>query len=584
MNKKHLFIIYIAIILLTSFLIYSHYNKKTFEPLEPSEPSTFSFTQPTSKFLKGVKPLSSSQLPKFLQSDEFLENGIEYNPYISLKDYSRIYDFSRDSDFKDFICMAMLEKGDGYLIIRNNQSSGPYNDGMLLLKMSPDGKHIAFIQNHEDKNNGQYQYRVIFNNQISKYYDEVTALSFSPDSQHFMYVIRENDNWFVVFDGKRSEPFESINISYDRYDYDKSQLRNAIYDDVVFSPDSKIFSYFAQRDGKNYLIVNDQKFEIPVDNCLFGKGQAIKFSPDSKRLVFVTSCPREGRHEFYVQMDGYKKGPYTAIKNLMFTQDSEHLVYVAQREEKEFIVFDEKENEGYDYIFGPKLSLDGKHLAYVAKEKNNYYVILDNKKIETLDEFFLSFIKLHTSPRNPWFSWYERLIPVFSSDSQKFAYPIIQDNKWFLVINDEKKEINLDGNNKVIEKILNLTFSPDNQHLAYNVSQYNEDGYNEGGYNEDWVILDNKNFGPYNGLVDYDLDEKLMIFSPDSQHLAYIIVEKLGEAVWSDRLYYLVVDGRKSEVYERIFDFTFSPDSKNIIYFAKKNDQIIRVEKSLKEF
>ncbi len=72
--------------------------------------------------------------------------------------------------------------------------------------------------------------------------------------------------------------------------------------------------------------------------------------------------------------------------NLVFTSDGKHFAYIGRRNGKKFIIFDDKEYGGYDYIDSSIISSDGKHLAYVAEKTGatpseyKYFSIIDGKK------------------------------------------------------------------------------------------------------------------------------------------------------------------------------------------------------------
>jgi hypothetical protein len=53
-----------------------------------------------------------------------------------------------------------------------------------------------------------------------------------------------------------------------------------------------------------------------------------------------------------------------------------------------------------------------------------------------------------------------------------------------------------------------------------------------------------------------------LAFSPDSQHLAYVI--KRTEKKW-----FVVLDNKEQEKYDSISDLSFSPESKSFMYNAQ---------------
>ena len=62
-------------------------------------------------------------------------------------------------------------------------------------------------------------------------------------------------------------------------------------------------------------------------------------------------------------------------------------------------------------------------------------------------------------------------------------------------------------------------------------------------------------------------------FSPDSQHLAYVVYKYKGNK------YFMVLDGKEGKEYDQIWGPTFTSDSQHIIYFVQKGDEIWKIVK-----
>jgi len=103
--------------------------------------------------------------------------------------------------------------------------------------VSPDGKHVIYVIRNNDKE------FVLYDRKKEKLYDEILLGTpiFSPDSRSIAYVAREGNQWFVVLNGKEGKRYEEIPGNM-----------------LTFSQDSKNLAYVAKADNA-YLVVVDGK-------------------------------------------------------------------------------------------------------------------------------------------------------------------------------------------------------------------------------------------------------------------------------------------------------------------------------------
>jgi WD40 repeat protein len=229
---------------------------------------------------------------------------------------------------------------------------------------------------------------------------------------------------------------------------------------------------------------------------------------------------------------------------LLFSPDSEHLVYVVELNSKQSVVVDGVPGKQYDEIGTIVFSPDSKHLAYAAKTGNNWFIVVDGTPGKTYDG--ISDI-------------------VFSPDSKHLAYVAgvglggLSPQGFVVMDGVEGKQYEIRHD---INTAFNLAFSPDSNHLAYAVEgkpTYTVGAVGGVGYTG-FVIVDSEGKYITDGTV------RRLLFSPDSKRLAY--VELLPYSSIVELRYFVVVDGKKGEKYEYIDDFVFSPDSKHVIYIV----------------
>ncbi|MGB9681297.1 MAG: hypothetical protein ACPLXL_02015 [Minisyncoccia bacterium] len=340
---------------------------------------------------------------------------------------------------------------------------------------------------------------LIFNNYLSKPYDDIKFLKISPDHKHLAFAVKEGENWYMILDGKRYGPYsmfwpdysssdnyeitsDNYEINYNRHASDFFEFRDHFFvpNDIVFSPNSKYFAYFLTKNDEKYLIINNTPFLLDKKDIDFHKGGAIIFSPDSQKLALVVENLSEGDNYYYILAEDYILGPfredigfYGLIK---FTPDSQYLVsfYQNYRNEKGeapvffngqevkkiplsnfskpscFIYLATRGNSNY-YLFyqgNPQskdfqiiqTDLSSKYPDKVTYLKENrddkvFPIILNEKVIDVLD---LSPLGDDFDGSLFYLHEIEDYYPILSRDGQVLAYQLIKDNNIIIKVNDHE--------------------------------------------------------------------------------------------------------------------------------------------------
>lgn len=207
---------------------------------------------------------------------------------------------------------------------------------------------------------------------------------------------------------------------------------------------------------------------------------------------------------------------------LVFSPDSKKIAYKVRVNNKWVVVFDEKEEKGYDAAGIPVFSPDGNRTAFAAREGNEQFVVIDGKEGKH----------------------YEAIgsIPVFSPDSRHVAYCAMEKGKKFVVIDgvEGKKYDNIVKENTVIRTdVIQKTEMVRESDKLFSVLVKKE----------------------HNDMFVY---RNTVVFSPDSRRTAYIAREGDKE--------FVVLDGMEQEKYDEISTLPiFSPDGKLLVYAAGKD-------------
>ncbi len=121
---------------------------------------------------------------------------------------------------------------------------------------------------------------VVVDGVSQKEYEKVFPLFFSPNSKRYAYFAGQGDEMFVVVDGVEGEKYDSIFLI-----------------SFVFSPDSMHVAYMARRSGKEFAVVDGieqtqydhiiEMYTHPILDSFDAESGKLVFSSDSKHLAYA---------------------------------------------------------------------------------------------------------------------------------------------------------------------------------------------------------------------------------------------------------------------------------------------------------
>ena len=238
--------------------------------------------------------------------------------------------------------LVQAELRDDEWVVPREQPKGPtyegFGDGPAF---SPDGKHVACIAKTDGK------IVMVLDGKSVGTGEEISHPLFSPDSERMAYISHKGKQWFIVYDGEESPP----------YDYLEGYRR-------VFSPDSKHLAYIGWRGWRG---MTDEALE--------------EWSRRGAKWVLV--C--DGRSAPAVTWQG---GRYTWPQTPVFSPDSRHLAWFATRGKDQFVVVDGIEGPKHAFVRIPQKYcwLEGKAItpgvdpAPTDKNGTLRYVVGDGKE------------------------------------------------------------------------------------------------------------------------------------------------------------------------------------------------------------
>ncbi len=282
-------------------------------------------------------------------------------------------------------------------------------------------------------------------------------------------------------------------------------------------------AYIAYKNKGEAVIVVDGQ---PI--ATLGNADNLQFSPDGSRYA----CRAQKDENFFAVVDGIQGNRYKGIiikNNFKFSPDSKHFIYVALKNDQCVLVYDgqEEKNSFYliqDVVFTPDSS------RYVYKAKTNKSGLDINEKWCVVDD------------GNPG-AVYDKIFDlIFSPDSEHLAYVAIKDRQMILIVDGKELATH--------DRVGIPLFSSDSKRFTYAFQKKNK-----------WYIVIDENQSP-----SYEQVYKL-VFSPDLKRFSYT-AKKKGK-------WFCIVDGKEGPGFEKGIDgFRFSPDSSRYAYIGVNNDDV----------
>jgi len=283
----------------------------------------------------------------------------EYSPADSVYVADVFHPFLFSPNSKKFAYVSEILEYDTddwrYSVIVNNKAKKGYDYIYpRSLTFSPNSEKLAYVIQ-----DSIYE-RVIVNGEELAEYESVpeSSLRFSPDSKHLSYAALENDEWYVVLDEIKSEPFDDIG-------------------QIVFSPDSKHLAYTAKENG-DWIVIKDKK-KIERHSAIVKT--SLTFSPDSKHVVYAAasdSCIviyEDAKPLTYHQM---------LVTPPIFSSDGKFLVYTIEEDKTQSVVVNGTIGQPYPAI----ISHNGGRIVFDDNNSIHYLAVKDDDKVYLVEESF----------------------------------------------------------------------------------------------------------------------------------------------------------------------------------------------------
>lgn len=377
------------------------------------------------------------------------------------------------------------------------------------------------------------------------------------DSTHFAYLIKRDDHFFAVIDGRESMPHEAVSKGTPFFNHDGSRyvyiahkgekafvmsdgVAQPEFDGVdrpVFSPDGTRLAYRARK-GDQQMVVEDGNIVKAFEGI---KGYPV-FSPDSTHLIFTGVNGKK----VSIVLDGkIIVKDCENVKELTFSPDSTHLAFAVKKKGLWYLAKDKKiAAKGYHNIQNLVFSEDSSQFAFAAQQGKDLFIVMQNSET---GEFVES---------NPYTTVGALL---FSPDGKHAAFAVLKGEKWRIVLDQAE--------GPEFKKLASLKFSPDSRWFAYSGVTEKDRGA--------VVVIDLKAEAKAGQTIHTYDSAGQVVFSPDASRMAW--------RARKGRHWHMVCDGKESEPYDMVRRPFFSPDSQKTAYTAVKGDNMCVVVNGEKE-
>lgn len=330
----------------------------------------------------------------------------------------------------------------------------------------------------------------------------------------------------------------------------------------IFSEQGGGVAYVVQRNGKSHVVHNGmsgKEYKTVGD---------VSLSPDGKRIAYGALVDGKWR----MVVDGKEGVPFNTVRLPQFSPDGLHVAYQAMSEDKWYVVMDTKSNSGTDKRYlRHEFSGDSSRIAYIDDVDDS-----NRGRLVVCDLSFNNQVVVANSVSSM----------LTNADKSRIAAVVASNNSQMVIyFSFDRPESSRKG--AVYDTVQNISFGPDGRSLAYNATRAGKplmvfngrelslpDGVMAG---VPVIHPDKKSVGSLmfsngaafmqempNGKKEVAFESAdSLVYSADGRSHAY--TAQKGDS------WLVVVNGNEGPAFDRVVTPKFSPDSKFLVYRARKS-------------
>lgn len=280
-----------------------------------------------------------------------------------------------------------------YLVVDTTLNPGT-NKRFLDHQFSGDSRHIAYIDDADEKNRGRLVVSDLAFARQTIISPGVIGMTVNRNGSRIAAItVRDNRQ-------------QIVECSFDRPDAVKTGPPYSVIHNPAFGPEGVALAYGAERDGRRIMVLNDREEMLPVGGSLV---EAPVVRPGQKGVgAIILLNNQAGFHECFIG-EATTERRYDEANGLTYNRDGSAHAYSAREGNKWFVVVNGVDGAAFDRVISPKFSPNGKYLVYRARKDGKRFVVVAKKTGKI--------IRQHPS--------YEQVFDVeFTADGKSVAYGV----------------------------------------------------------------------------------------------------------------------------------------------------------------
>jgi hypothetical protein len=232
--------------------------------------------------------------------------------------YDVVTEWPMFSEDGKHLCYGAVEEGKTFPV--RDGIEGELHDEMHVWESDSDGSPAVYVVKKDGK------YRLVTDGVEGAPYDDIQYVGMSDGRTRIAYEARLGDQAMMVVDGIPGRPYDGVCC-------------------CLFSPDDSRYMYEARK-GKKWTVVVDG-----VEGRMHDGVADLQFSPDGRHVAYTATWSNEGVADLAGEL--YDMTGWRFLR--------------VERKQKEHVVVDGRQDQGYDYIWGRVFLRDSKHIAYFVR-------------------------------------------------------------------------------------------------------------------------------------------------------------------------------------------------------------------------